>query len=51
MSVNTLEKSGSFLGAIGKLIVECVAQGLRPGSFFFDGDDDALVKRRVVKAT
>ncbi len=50
MSVNKLEKGGSFRRAIGELLVERLAEDLRPGSYLFDGDAEAHVKRSVLKA-
>jgi hypothetical protein len=51
LAVNELEEGSSFPGATGWLFVERLSHDLYAGSFLFVGDDEALVKERVVKAT
>jgi len=46
--VHELEKGGSFPRAMGELLVESLAQGLRAGSFLFVGDDETHIKRGMV---
>ena len=48
LPVDELEKGDSFPGAIGELLVKCLAHGLRAGPSLFVGNDETHVERGLV---